>query len=359
MLVTIREYATERLEASDEAGAARRAHAVAYLVLAERTQPLLTGPRQRELLDRLALDHDNLRTATEWAIANDVRLALRLVGSLWRFWHMRGHLDEAESVCARVLALPQDDTLLADRLLALNGAGGVSYWRGEFGPTQVRYAEALEIARKLGDRQAIAEQSYNLAFTYQVDRSDIPRGIGLTADALAIFRELGDPAWIAKALWALAYARYQIHEREAALRDLGEAIPLMRELEDRFSLAWALHAQCLIHMKEGRLAEAQASLAESLRIFEAADDVSGVTLLLMDAGVNAGLGGDFDRAVKLFAAGEKLRDETGMRLADQVEQWQLPLADRIRAESGERPAAADAGRALSRAEAIALAVGEG
>ena len=357
MLVTIREYALERLDASAEADAIRRRHAETFLALAARTQPDLTGPRQRVLLDRLERDHDNLRSAMEWAIAHDARLAMRLVGSMWRFWHMRGHLDEAETVVRRVLALPFDASLERERLEALDGAGGVSYWRGEFGPTQERYGEALAIAERLGDRAQIAEQSYNLAFTYQVDRSDIPRSIALTEKALGMFRALGDRSGVAKALWSISYASYQIDDRERALAGLAEAIPLMRELGDRFSLAWALHAEALINMKEGRLDAAASSIGEALRIFESAGDLSGITLMFMDAGVNAALAGDLDRAVRLFSAGERIRDETGARLADVIEQWQLPAAELLRSETAKRTEAARAGRAMTRAEAIALALG--
>lgn len=359
MLVTIREYAEERLDASGEGDAIRRRHAQAYLALAERTKPELTGPRQRELLDRLARDHDNLRAAMEWAIAHEPPIAMRLVGALWRFWHMRGHLSEADAVVRRVLALPDDAGTDGEWLCALDGAGGVAYWRGDMATTRERYAQALDLAVRIGDPSQIAEQRYNLSFTYQVDRTDIPLALEQLDRALAIYRELGDRSSISRVLWAISYASYQIDDRERALRTLGEAVPIMRELGDRFGLGWALHAQALVHMKEGQLADARASIDESMRLFEAADDVSGVTLLLMDAAVLAALREDLDRAVRLFAAAERLRDESGAGLADQIEQWQLPATAAIKEAALRRADAQAAGARLSREEAIALALEEG
>ncbi|HEX4743245.1 MAG TPA: adenylate/guanylate cyclase domain-containing protein [Candidatus Limnocylindria bacterium] len=357
MLVTIREYALERLEASGEGEAIRRRHAETYLDLARRTQPELTGPRQRVLLDRLERDHDNLRAAMEWAIGHDASIAMRLVGSMWRFWHMRGHLDEAENVARRVLALPFDASLDRERLVALDGAGGVSYWRGEFGPTQERYQEALDIATRLGDRRQVAEQSYNLGFTYQVDRTDIPRAVGLAEAALSTFRDLGDRPGIAKSLWSLSYALFQLDDRARSRPLLAECIALMRELDDRFGLAWALHAQALNDMKDGMLEGAYGSIGESLRIFADAGDVSGITLLLMDSAILAALRGDLERAVRLFAAGERVRDESGAMLANVIENWQLPAVDVVRDASARLTDARVEGGRLTRDEAIALALG--
>ena len=355
MLVTIREYALERLDASGEADAVRRRHAETYLALAAATQPQLTGPRQRELLDRLERDHDNFRSAAEWAIAHDPAIGMRLVGSLWRFWHMRGHLSEAESLVGRVLALRGDPALDRELLVALDGAGGVSYWRGEFLIARERYQEAVDIARRLGDRRQIAEQTYNLAFTFQVDRSDVPRAVALSEEALAIYRELGDRPGTARTLWSLSQALFQLDDPRSRPM-LEECIAAMRELDNRFGLAWALHAQALNHMKDGRLEAAHSSITESLRIFAAADDVSGITLLLMDSAMLAALGGDLDRAVRLFAAGERVRDESGAMLANVIEQWQLPAAELVREESVKRTESREAGARLTRDDAVALAL---
>jgi len=358
MLVTIREYALERLEASGEAEAVRRRHAQTYLALAAATQPQLTGSRQRELLDRLERDHDNFRAAAEWAVAHDPAIAMRLVGSLWRFWHMRGHLNEAESLVGRVLSLRADPALDRERLVALDGAGGVSYWRGDFAITRERYQEAVDIARRLGDRRQIAEQTYNVAFTFQVDRSDIPHAVALSDEALAIYRELGDRPGIARTLWSMSYALFQLDDpRSRPLLD--ECIAAMRELDDRFGLAWALHAQALNDMKDGRLEAAHASITESLRIFAGAEDVSGITLILMDSAMLAALRGDLERAVRLFAAGERLRDESGAMLANVIEQWQLPAADVVRDASERLTEARSEGARLTRAEAVALALERG
>ncbi len=355
MLATIREYAIERLDGTDEAAAIRRRHAEAFLDLATRVQADLTGERQPELLDRLERDHDNIRAATEWAIVHDGGLAMRFVGSMWRFWHMRGHLNEAEAIAARVLALPKDG-LARERLRALDGAGGVAYWQGDMLRARGRYQEALDIATALGDDAQIAEQTYNLSFTYQIGPSDIPTALALAERALAAYRELDDRPGIAKVLSGYAYGLYQLDDRARARPVIEECIALMRELNDQFGLAWALEADGLIKMKDGQLDDARPSIAESLRIFAQAGDLTGVMLLLMDSAVLAVLGGDLARGVRLFAACEKLRDESGATLANTIDARQLPGIDLVRDATERLDVAREEGHHLSRDDAIALAL---
>ncbi|MGH9269115.1 MAG: ATP-binding protein, partial [Acidimicrobiales bacterium] len=90
MLESVRQYGEERLDQSGEAVPVRDALAQWALELAERAEAELAGPHQREWLDRLEVEHDNLRAALAWvtgeAARPDGESGARLAAALGRFW---------------------------------------------------------------------------------------------------------------------------------------------------------------------------------------------------------------------------------------------------------------------------------
>ena len=257
MLETIRAFAVERLEARSDLAELRQRHADWFLALAESTGAALGGPDRRERLNRLEDDHDNMRAALTWFIGRDeLALAARLVVALWRFLQQHGHLFEARARADEVLAADDRLHLLAanERGSLLNAAGGIAYWQGDLDTTHQRYREALEIARADGRPAELAEALYNFSFAPVVleDQRDWLETLGrvsppIVREAMAIYRDLGDRAGQAKALWALSdFLLYggDLSGSEAALL---EALPLFRDLGDRFGEAWSLHTLGLVH----------------------------------------------------------------------------------------------------------------
>jgi len=96
LLQTIRQYAWDRLVESNEAADMRKRHRDWYSALAERAAPELWGPRQALWLEHLESEHDNLRAALEWSLAekDGAEAALGLTGALHFFWVRHGHWSE-------------------------------------------------------------------------------------------------------------------------------------------------------------------------------------------------------------------------------------------------------------------------
>jgi predicted ATPase len=349
MLETIREYAAEMLSGRGEAETVAARHAAAMLALAQQAAPELSGAAQREWLERLEREHDNLRAALDWATAHpDPSLGARLAFALWRFWQQRGYLNEArariEAFAARGFDLePVDHARFAE------AAGGIAYWQSDQ-PTATRwYDVALAIWREIGDKGEIANALYNRAYADVIELMQ-----------LGLYREIGDVRGEANVIWGLGSFYYFGADATNAESWYRRSLELHRASGDRTMEAWSLHMLGLSLAGQRQWDEAVQTARHALQHFHEAGDVSGVILVLDDlAIITTGLG-DLERAGRLWGAARHLQRTTGTALANYVEQTNslfgvptprevLP-ADELAARSAE-------GAAMSLDEIVAYALG--
>jgi predicted ATPase/class 3 adenylate cyclase len=322
MLATIREYALERSLARGELEALRDRHVAAYLALVESSLGQLGGSNRRRLLDRLGLDHDNLRAAFDWAIERRQALAaLRLATGLWRFWQTRGHLLEGRSRMDRALALAQTDGTLSDAVLAeaYGAAGGLSYWLGDMDATRSNYETALDHARRAGEPRLLAEALYNAGFGHKELADGRAVYVGARRyfeDALAAYETLGDGLGIANAHWALGLAATDERDVIGARQHTEEALRRYEAVGDAFGAGWSHHIVGLLDLVEERADDAEPHFRAALDIFAAAYDQSAIVILLLDFAGLAQARGDRSRYWYLAAASDSLGRSTATGLAD-------------------------------------------
>ncbi len=348
MLETVREYAWECLAASDEEDHIRHAHASYFLALAERAEPELTGPDQTAWLDQLELEHDNLRGALAWAINHDPSTALRLAGTLWRFWYVRGYLREgrdwAEAALAHAggslaqraaafytagdLAQEQGDyAFAAPRLTAglaaaqqagepgiaarcLSGLGFIARNQGAYETAEEYHQQALVLQRALGDQRAIACTLGNLGSIAQ-NRGAETEAEQLLAEALVSFRGLDDRPMAADILANLAILANQQGEHGRAARFAEEALDTYRSHGDRQGAATALVALANAARGEADLLEARTLYEEALDLFRAVHHQPGNVSALTHLATLALDTGDVHQALPLLTDVLRLLQRTG------------------------------------------------
>jgi predicted ATPase/DNA-binding CsgD family transcriptional regulator len=151
LLETIREYATARLEEAGETAMARDRHLDHFVAVGEVAGPALVDVDQDTWLARLEVDHENLRAALHWGLAQpDPARARQLASVLIWLWYLRGHTNEGIDFLQRAIAREPDERSPLQALL-LAGVAAVAVASGEF-DVLVDYAQqSLELAIAIGD----------------------------------------------------------------------------------------------------------------------------------------------------------------------------------------------------------------
>jgi predicted ATPase len=285
LLETLREYAAVKLSerGGAQAGEARLAHRDHYLALAEAAHPHLRGPDAQAWLERLAAEHDNLRTSLSACLRDaDPAPGLRLGIALAEFWRARDHPAEGAKALGEQLERPdtRESTLLCGYALAASGrllVGALGNY-----PAAITHAEeALGIARAERDDQLAAQALQSLAWA-RLRQGDLTRSLALNAQGTALARSLGDQDLLAQFATG----------RGVAMANLGrdarpafeEALDLSRRRGDRSRIAIALGNIGYLELVAGDPHAARTHTEEAVRIFREVGDVQEIAAWSMNLG---------------------------------------------------------------------------
>jgi tetratricopeptide (TPR) repeat protein len=291
MLETVREYALERLAEIGEEEVLRRRHAEYFVALAEMAEAELWGPQQVEWLQRLEIEHGNLRAALDWSHGGEDRhdIAVRLAVALGWFWLWRGYRQEGYLHLKYAVDSATEPTKLRAR--ALNALGTFAL-ESDIIPARALFEESLAISRALGDVQGQADALYGLGWVadllsgapppdsyfdeclalYQQIGSTlgIARVLGSTGGreryeaSLALYRSVGHLRGCADVLTRLSRMAHHRGDDGDAIVLLHEALKLYRELEDDGGVLWVLLGMSDIHQVTGDYERAEALAEESI-----------------------------------------------------------------------------------------------
>jgi tetratricopeptide (TPR) repeat protein len=259
----------------------------------------------------LETEHENLRAALRWSVEHDeADIGLRIVGALWRFWHLAGHLSEGRRWTAAVLGLPSAADRTVPRARALAASGGLAYWQGDVPAVRAAYEEALAISQELGDELSLAQGVYNLAFAYGLVPTKA-QSRQLFEQSQKMFERVGDAVGVADTQWALAMMAGLAGDHVAA-RDLADqSVRSHRELGDAFGLVDALSELGRATRELGELDTARACFLETLQGLASIGYRTAIAITLDNLAVLENQRGDHLRALRLAGAAEALKEAAG------------------------------------------------
>ncbi len=402
LLETLRAYGREVLERSGKRPSCLERHARFYLALAEEAEPELSGSDQSGWLARLEQEHDNLRQSAEWAVRSaHVEEALRLAGSLWRFWRIHSHFGEGRRrleaalsgegtgpgerrarakalLGAGALARSQSDyersRVLLEEGLAMGQLSGnkevtqailielgtVAIDQGRLGEAREYYEGSLAILRAAGDKRGMASALHNLGVVSQA-LGDYDDARSLYAQALGINQELGNEGWEALDRNALGSVASDHDDYAVARSHHEEALAIHQRLGDRWGIAYSLHEIGRAAIWLGDHARARDLLAESMTTFQSLGDRVGVVETLEYFAALAAAEREDKHAFVLAGAAAALRDALGAPPTppDRASLERCLAGAKERLGSAATAASFETGRGTGLERAIALAMGDG
>jgi predicted ATPase/DNA-binding SARP family transcriptional activator len=310
MLETVRQFAVERLEETD-AAEVRRRHAEWLTELAEAAKAAnLGGEDPVPWLDRIEVEHGNVRAALDWAIGADVALALQLVSALRPFWEVRGHW--AEGLRWADLALAADDGAPRELVTATVAfAAGAALRLGELARADELYREVLDLAREQADAEGEARALSDLG-TVAAVRGDLPNARALLEQSVELYRELGVPRGLAIALSNLGDAAGQQDRFDEAIAVTTEALAIQRELGDRGRQAISLYNLGYYALRAGEIEPAREWLERSVALTVELGYKEVMAYALASFARICLLDGDARRAAHVAGVADRLQADAGV-----------------------------------------------
>jgi predicted ATPase len=286
----LRHYGEEKLVEKEETND-RHCHYFADF-LQRQWAPLRSG-RQKETLEEIGHEIENVRAGWRWAVARGRTAELsRSLDTLYYFYDIRGWIQEGEETFAAavgwlraVIPLRPEaaagDRLTLGRLLAR--LGRFKHRLGLYDQARVLLAESLAIFRSLDAPQEVAfALNYLGNIAYRLGDYETARQI--CQGSLAICRE-HDYRWeLVTAVETLAHVAEELGEYHEARALCRQGLEICQSIGDRRGVAAFLNGSGYLHWRLGEPAAAQELCRKSLAIYREIGDRRGTALATKNLG---------------------------------------------------------------------------
>jgi predicted ATPase/DNA-binding XRE family transcriptional regulator len=275
---------------------------------------------REEWFGQLAAEDANLKMALTWAAEDrDAETLLRLGGGLWQFWQTRGELTEGRRWLETGLSIrpaASDATIMTARW----GLGWLAYHQADEVAAEDAAVALAELAERPQDDRA-RRNALTLRGMVAIARDRGTEAVDLLEDALNLARRVGERWLLATSKLNLGLAYLCVGNTHRARAGIGEALRAYEEIGDQ-----RFHARCLAYLGHAGLIDqdpdrAGALIRNSLTTFRDLAEPGGTAEGLVGLAAVHALQGNARRAALLGGAAERLRDSYAGR--------QLPLDERV------------------------------
>ena len=314
MLETIRRYALDRRRETGEEATWRVRHFAWILALAEESWKELVGPQQRIWIDRMSRELDNVRTALQWAIDEQVADAFRIAPNLALWWVRRASLSEARQWFTRLLGAIPHDRAPHDRARALSALGNMAKYQCDYEDAERMFRESLTLYREVGDvPRSVAVQA--LLGSLDAARGRYADAEPLLVECATLVRTLGDAQRLAGILRDLGIVARVRGDAEKSASLIEESLALARGAGDSILMSDVLVIRGRVECGDGNLESAETSLIEGLALAGDPADPNDAANALEGFAELAVAKHAPKRAATILGAAARLREEIGMPIS--------------------------------------------
>ena len=269
MLVTIQQFALDRLRRSGREAEARDWHLEYFLDLAERGDQEIRGPAQVEWADRIEREHDNFRAALDWSVSNrKTKSALRLLCALGWQWEIRGHYSAARNWLDKIHRLPGVNDYPVIYAKLLNHIGRHSWLQDNLLEARSLLEESQAITIMLGTEGecTLAETLNWLGLVVLFDNNDTNTAKSMFERSLELYQKWRDENGIALSILNLGIIESGLDHYDIALALLERSLRLFRQFGDLYFIARVSTFLGYLFLKMGNYEKARFFFQEHLRI---------------------------------------------------------------------------------------------
>jgi tetratricopeptide (TPR) repeat protein len=307
MLEVVREYALEVFYGQEGSPDVSRSHAGYFLDFGEKAAPHLLTEESVKWLDELEREHDNFRNALAWSVENDVVIAARIAAALGVFWTQRSHLTEAYRWFKLILERGGSEVPSSVKYKLHSGLGLAARFQGDYETARNIYNESLAEATRQNDKKQMALCTRGLGIVAHM-QGDTAAAQKYFEEGLAISRELDDKYGMAFSLNCLGDLSRTEGEYEQARPLLDESLELFRQQGNKQGVCFNLNALGFVAFAMGDRQAAGKHIKEALTIGQQIGHKISISNSIEGFAALASDGDDLEKAVRLSAAAERLRE---------------------------------------------------
>lgn len=311
MLVTIQEFARQRLQSFGEEEKARNQHLIYFLDVARKADAQLRGPKQLDGLSCLRESSDNIRVALDWAIeTGQTRNALQLVQNLHWSWIILSNHTEARQWFRRVLEMPDVPSYPEIHAEVLTQMANHTFL--QIAPLDAKpYAEqALSIARTHQDKHNTAWALVMLALAL-TDEKNFATAKAALEESQALFQEVQDEWGYGMSVNISGWSASRQEDWSVALTLMEESLTILKKLGDQYFMSVVLRGIGTVQMMQGDLPQGETAMKEALVLAHKMDSKLEIAWNMWSLGEAAKRSKRWTRAVQLYWASRNILESSG------------------------------------------------